>query len=527
MIFADLHAHPFLRPFENRTSDVMSRDPNDTSSVWFEYDLPKCNLRHIIGDNVGFTTYSESDFTRAVLSSLRLLNVSLYPPESGFFQIPNSTTVDKIISFLQLKDFAELELSYIVSSFSKDIIKKLKSADYDYFEELKAQISYLVNTQPFTPDPSKCVGTVYSQIKNASYTILKKGADANPLTSDLTLQLLVSIEGGNCLWSNTRLANGNIWNGRDFNDHVTDASLQNYKALNTQDYRNDVTKALVENTPEKMNQLWPAEVCNGVLQNLKTLLSTVKLFSFTLSHHYYNGLAGHCNSLQPLTALGLTDQQFGINSELTHLGYMVINELLKNNVVVDVKHMSWKARQSYYRFRKNNYPNIPIVWSHAAVSGRKSVGDAFVDTWKPNPFYTEPLNLFDDDIYETVNSGGLIGIELDQRINGVKSSGVETLWKQFKYIAEQAASLPNRLAGQTVWDCMCIGSDYDGIIHPVDDYKSYDDFKSLDDYLASHIKSYIAKPPRSFLPQDMLSADEILAKLCFRNMTDFVKKHFK
>ena len=96
MLFADLHVHPFLRPFENclNNADSMSGNPNNIDSIWNLYDLPNDSLRHIIGEHAGFTTYSQSDFTSTVNSSVRLMGVSLYPPESGFFNIPNSTTFD-------------------------------------------------------------------------------------------------------------------------------------------------------------------------------------------------------------------------------------------------------------------------------------------------------------------------------------------------------------------------------------------------------------------------------------------------
>ncbi|MEO8771904.1 MAG: hypothetical protein ABI402_17540 [Ferruginibacter sp.] len=530
MLFADLHAHPFLRPFQNRanTNDLMSRNPNNTSCVWNMYNLPKHNLRNIIGENAGFTTYSEADFTRAISSSVRLINVALYPIEKAFFEIPNTNTLDRLLSIFKLKYTAEVELGYIVSSFSKNNIRKIKSDDYDYFEDVKEQIRYTKDTVPYSPDPAGCVGTVYSNIKDATYTLLKNGSDIISMDSDLNVRLLISIEGGNCVWSNFALANGDRWNGWNFNNYTDNNKLRTYKVLDVPDFRNAITKDIIENNPGKMNSLWPAEVCNKVMDNLRNILGSVKLFSFTMAHHFYNGLAGHCNSLQPLTQLGLSDQSFGIDSELTHLGYMVMNELLKNNVIPDMKHMSWKSRQSYYRYRANYYPQIPILWSHASVSGRKAVGeDQYVNTWNPNPFYQQTINLYDDDIFETVRSSGLIGIELDQRVNGVKdSNSVDTLWKQFQYIAELVA-ITNRNPDKTVWDYMCLGSDFDGVINPIEQCKTYDDIFKLEDFLGAKIKEYMTHPPVSFKAQDKIDPDEILAKICYKNMVEFVERNFK
>ena len=528
MLFADLHAHAFLRPFESREqdNDLMSDDPNNINSIWNEYNLPKFSLRHIIGEHAGFTTYSQSDFTSTISSAVRLIGISLYPPESGFFKIPNSTTFDKILGLIRLKEFAELELGYVVSSFTKNNIQKIKADDYDYFEETLRQLQYIIEG-PFEPDASKCVGTVYAQIKNAFYKIVQTAADVELINSDPTIQIFLTIEGGNALWSNTTFLNGDTYNGRNFDKYISNEQLLIYQALNDADFRNHVTKDMVENNPEAMNRLWSADACEMVMQNLRQLLRSTKLFSFTLAHHYYNGLCGQCESLQPITSLGLTDQSFGIDSDITPLGYMVINELLKNNVLVDVKHMSWKARQSYYRFRANNYPTMPLVWSHACVSGRKAVGDKdFINTWNPNPFYQQNINMFDDDIFETVRSNGIIGIEFDQRVNGVQASNIETLWKHFQYIAERIATMP-RTPERTVWDYACLGTDYDGVIHPVDQFQTYRDMDKFEDFLLNQIKNYMLHPPGNFQVQDKLEPDEILSRLCFKNLVWFVKQNLK
>lgn len=530
MLFADLHTHAFLRPFESRinNNDSMSNDPSNISSIWNGYDLPKDSLRHIIGSSAGFTSYSESDFTSAVHSTVRLIAVSLYPPESGFFEIPNSTTFDKIIELFRIKKVAEIELGVIVSSFTKNNIERIKSDDYDYFQELLNQLQYIQNG-PLTPDASKCVGTKYAQIKNANYRILQNGTDLNLISSDPTIQVFLNIEGGNSLWSNLTLPDGEVWNGRNFNNYAANNQLQNYQALNGSGFRNSVTKETVENQPELMNQLWNKAACDNVMQNLRSLITRIKIFSFTLAHHYYNGLCGHCDSLQPITSLGLTDQSFGKDSDITHLGYAVINELLKNNIIVDVKHMSWKARQSYYRFRANNYPYMPIIWSHASVSGRKAVGDtSSVNTWNPNPFYQQNLNMFDDDIYETVRSNGMIGIEFDQRVNSVKNSdgyNIKILWKHFQYIAEKVSTLPRTL-GATVWDNICLGTDFDGVINPVNEYQTYRDMGEFEDFLLMEISNYMQYPSSFFQQQDLIEPIEILSKICFKNLVGFVKRYF-
>ena len=90
-MIADMHAHNFLRPYQNKVNDLdtMSNDPNNDTSIWKRYEVPDFGFLKIFGGIANFTTYSESDFTRAINGPARLINVSLYAPEAGFFEFPN------------------------------------------------------------------------------------------------------------------------------------------------------------------------------------------------------------------------------------------------------------------------------------------------------------------------------------------------------------------------------------------------------------------------------------------------------
>jgi hypothetical protein len=538
-MYADLHAHSFLSSFEQRVNNdiKMSINPNDENSVWHQFPEEN-NIVDWIAKQVGFTTYSESDFTQSALCGVCLINVAIYPPERGFFKLDDKTLLEKIINWLGLTNFAEKELGHLISGFSIENIEFMKSGKYDYFQDTLGQISFITKAISFQPDPAGCVGSLYSSIKNASYVLLQNRYQLNTALPDQLIQIVLSVEGGNAFWSNITSA-GNLWNGTNFDSFFNNAQVQAYQALNVYDWRNAITRDIVENNADAFTPFIPQDVCTAVMQNVQQLLSQTKLFSYTIAHHFYNGLCGHCASLQPLTQHQLVDQSFGLGSDITNLGYMVINELLKNNVIVDVKHMSWNARQSYYRFRANNYPQIPIISSHSAVNGLKWMGG---QEWSNslglnNPFYQEELNLYDDDIYEIVRSGGLIGILMDQRVNGVKNQdtnvyALHTLWLQFQYIAERAAECTKRSSTQTAWDNICLGTDYDGVIHPVDEFRMYDDFvangssQTFYDFLLQNAAACMQNPPASFLPTDMLPPEQIVAKICYRNMSDFVQKYY-
>jgi microsomal dipeptidase-like Zn-dependent dipeptidase len=124
-------------------------------------------------------------------------------------------------------------------------------------------------------------------------------------------------------------------------------------------------------------------------------------------------------------------------------------------VLIDIKHMSLKARQDFYEYRKELVENRkskevlpPIIASHVGVTGysvsewidalnNAEKGKANVPVVKvkteareagqwgkiPRSFHFNPwtINLMDDDIIEIAKSGGLIGVSLDARLLGFVS----------------------------------------------------------------------------------------------------------
>lgn len=97
----------------------------------------------------------------------------------------------------------------------------------------------------------------------------------------------------------------------------------------------------------------------------------------TLAHHFYNELCGHACSIS--ISLLKKNQNRGLNSGITELGYEVIELLLDNmegkRILIDIKHMSTASRKAYYKFLDAKYAaeNIPIIASHAACNGKHSI----------------------------------------------------------------------------------------------------------------------------------------------------------
>ena len=76
----------------------------------------------------------------------------------------------------------------------------------------------------------------------------------------------------------------------------------------------------------------------------------------------------------------------------------------------------------------------------------------------------------------------------------------ELLWNQIQHIAEVLDA-----EGLFAWDCMAIGSDFDGIIDSLN-------------YMLSHNLENI---------QNVIKADEIIARLMSDNGRNFLKKYFR
>ena len=155
------------------------------------------------------------------------------------------------------------------------------------------------------------------------------------------------------------------------------------------------------------------------------------------------------------------------------VGWKVIKKSLKDGVLIDLKHTSYRARCEYYEYVKTQAAkgkHIPIIASHMGAAGvaftryrnhlkkstdfhhgaHKIVARRYKGLFDLR-FYTIALNLFDEEIRFIVDNQGLIGISLDERILGRKrdkASSDTTLTYEFDYMS------PNDMA----W---CRGEEYD------------------------------------------------------------------
>jgi hypothetical protein len=288
----------------------------------------------------------------------------------------------------------------------------------------------------------------------------------------------------------------------------------------------------------------------------------------TLSHHFYNGMVGQARSIPDGAPSFLLKQQVGLNEPVNERGEEVIDCLLGINkfngngrrILIDIKHMSVTARLWYYKkikqynAKKSEEDKIPIIASHMGYGNYptllKSIEvpdnnpEKYKDSDQFNPW---SINLSDEEIVAIIDSNGIIGLNLDQRIlsgdqvinqskefsrsdiRNNRSNVVEFWTKQFARnllgIVEAVihSGSIDEAKRKNVWNQISLGTDFDGLINPVDAFIVSDEIKNLREAL----KQYLPDMPNFEELAQGLGIEEILDKILYNNVLDFVVNNYK
>ena len=251
----------------------------------------------------------------------------------------------------------------------------------------------------------------------------------------------------------------------------------------------------------------------------------------TFAHFFDNELCGHAATVSGI-ARHILDQDLRLNEGFSQLGLHVVERLLDNTdgkrILIDIKHMSRNARLQYYNWLEANYPheNIPIIASHGAVSGIPS---------HTAPFNNDDINFHDDEIIRIAQTGGLFGLQLDERriassdsIKTARTPGnhrkrlyrfAKLVWKQIQHVAELLDTV-----GLPAWDILCLGTDFDGQINPIKGYWTTEELEDLAFYLHRHAEAYLSTH-RFQQASNVISADEVIARVMFQNAMGFFERN--
>ena len=187
---------------------------------------------------------------------------------------------------------------------------------------------------------------------------------------------------------------------------------------------------------------------DAIIANIDDLRSNVSLISVNLTHMEQSPLCNHAFGMQFLSNDGFKPTGNKISVD----GIRVLRHCYENNILIDIKHLSLGSRQHLYELRKMpSFADInqPIVCTHAGFTGisikeipdyvfaqRAFTAKGYTVVWQGKPvkygdsprpsFNASSINLYDEDILEILNSGGILGFSLDKRILGYQQFEHET-----------------------------------------------------------------------------------------------------
>jgi hypothetical protein len=477
--YIDFHCHPALKPFGHSfRKDPAGRQSGHRShktSLW-RYDPPSLadKLLNFIG---GLTKFSQSNGHSLARGGVHIICASLYPLERGFVNngIRNELVRDLLLNFAVGLGDRRIDHLQELTDYFEDL-----KLEYQFYRQRHGHVVHLPQGR-FT---YRLVGS-YSEIE-----ALRQQEVAGGIR---TIAVVLSIEGLHVL--NTGL-------GEEPREEAVILRLREIKSW--------------ESPP----------------------------FFITVAHHFWNHICGHAPSLSGVVSRHV-DQAEGMGRGITDLGRKVISEMLSRvrgpRILPDLKHMSARARQEFYALRESGGfgdTDFPLLVSHGACNGLESF-DNPVPSNGPTARRLNPveINFYDAEIIRIAESGGLFALQLDERriasrevLEKTKTSvhrhkimhyRSELLWFQVQHVAE----ILDR-AGLFAWGCMAVGSDFDGIIDPLNGFWTAEEFPFLADFLERHAYNYL-KDAQWNLPENQIPADQVIRRIFSENGRLFLKNHFR
>lgn len=476
--YVDLHCHSSLKPFGKsfyyKKKGWNNPDRSRANSIW-RYNPPTLADK-LLNYIISLTKFSQSNFTSLAKGGVKVACLSLYPIEKKFFvnKIGNEVIRDVTANFATGVGKERVDAIQELTDYFKDI-----ELEYDFVMQLNNRIIRLPEGK-----------FKYRIVRN--YSDIEKVISTSSDTDVSTICIVLSIEGMHVLNSN------------------------------------------INKEPNKMD----------FMKNLQTMKNWDAPPMFvSIAHHFWNQLCGHAESFTPLVKR-YVDQLEGLGEGITPLGIEVINKLLDNTngkrILIDVKHMSVASRRQFYLLldEEQAYENVPIIVSHGAANGMVSFDDpsqnGSIVASKLNPV---DINFYNEELILLAKRKGIFGLQLDERrvaseetLKATKHSSnrskimhyrSELLWNQIQHILEV---LDNE--GLFAWDCIALGTDFDGIIDPLNGFWTSEELPFLADFLERHTYNYMSNNTLK-VAENNIEADEIIARVMSKNGMNFLKANFK
>ncbi len=508
----DIHAHPQLKPLNASEAERKEK------GIWKSFtQSARCyNLNSLLRGAITNTRKSsQSNLDQALAGNVKGVFLAMGPVERNFFDPQrNHFLIRLILRTRRMPDLAACITGFDLEKVRKvfNRIKNQKGVDY-YSEELLDEYAFLVEQ---AKDKRMVIAGDFQEFEEN----LKK---------DNVVSTVLTIEGAHSL--------GNYHEHQDFLRNVADGDA-----------------------PELYNRLMPHFENNIAHMKHWNHGRHTPLF-ITFCHHFGNLLAGHAKSFASGTSIkpgmdDLLNQRNGKNEGFSRLGLDVMELLLsKSNgrrVLPDVKHMSVKARMEFFTMLEEKYwkkgEKLPVICSHAAMSGYATLQQSdrpdSIARWKRNYLSRQAINMSDEEARVIARSGGLVGIVLHggrlpggiakKELNKAKQSG-NSDWVRdvaVKLVMSNILHFVRAVGNKSAWDCICLGTDMDGVIEPLYPYSCYEDLTPI----TTHLTQFFHRPlelPEIGLNRDNIrklmygfEPEELSEKIINGNVMAFLRKYF-
>ncbi len=491
--YADLHCHPTMHPFA--FAEVGKKRKN---TMW--WDNPPLKRQR----KSEFPEYFQMSMPALARGNVRVVVAALYPIEQSWLR-PKKIGTGSLVDF-----FAKQVVCHLPERF----INIVQSQQFNYFKYLQKEYKFLLKENGIKHR---------SEGKEWQYLVVGTGDELREaLAEDSNIVVIPAIEGAHSIISSNA-------------QHIIDEGIDLYQTI--------------QNIEKIKRWEYPP-------------------FYITLAHHFYNGITGHARSIPDGIASVLLQQSIGLNEPVNDLGEEVVDCLLSINkyngngrrILIDTKHMSISARIWYYnKIKAYNASNpddmIPVLASHMGYGNHKTMlnsidkSDLVQNKYEKSTIYNPwSINLSDEEVLCIFETNGLIGINLDQRIlsgnevidvykdsfksKDIKNNTDEVVEFWTNQIARNILSIVHVVDSSLniavedkpkIWDCICIGSDFDGMINPVDAFITADEFPNL----RVALQKYMPKLQLFERLKYHYTVDEILDKIMCDNVYDFIVKHYR
>ncbi len=461
--YADIHAHPTLRPY------AYSRVEEYADS-----ELATLRYKTSAFDHIGVAKYTQSDFVSLYLGKVKLVFASLYPFEQHWFDLKElelGDLEDDIIA-LYLK-LPEKRIEQIQKGYRDKNGNLLEQ--YNYWHELQAEMEFLKREVEKDEEPFAIIPHSGQEIE----LLLQQ--------NKFKIFVIPTIEGAHSL------INGNSSN------ITADADVP-----------------LVDDI---------------------SYLRDNRVFFITFAHHFNNGLVQHAKSIYG-AAMRLWDQSGKISEPFSSQGIELIRKLLALDepgdtwrILIDVKHMGINARKFYYEYVSGK--DIPVIYSHAAFSGLDKLDDlqqVAQEGPRIGQFAAYEINVTTEDVYEIYKSRGILGLIMDEKKLGGLTFWQKLLGGRQKWVNVLKNNLLEMVArtveiygaDKGIWDIFALGSDFDGVIDPLDKYPTAAQVPLLAEDLTFALKSDSRFKKYNF----GYAAHQVVEKIFFTNVFDFLIRNY-